>query len=340
MRLRATAAASLAAPPPPHPYLVRPELFVSGLTSEVEDVEIVKVLKDCLRVRLQLERDASNRLSRLRLPPRNTVHLADPDPNVIQHKLLCQAGSSLKRWTRRRMPTRLAIAAGSALIPARSSSRCRPKAPRTRVPRPRFSSSSNSLALSLPPTSSTSRVLSVRSTPSRSSSRPLAAMGPPPRFSKAKRSSRTTTSNMPKLPATSCTSLKCRVKASPCRYTTRTEVAPRRAKAGPRTRVRWGVPRPWSCRLDTARNGVRRKRLRPSGGARAWSVLGSRLWLRRGASPAREVPLREPESPSGLRRLSTRDPRLSDRHRRGARRVPKWLWRQPACDRSSPRWPS
>ncbi|GAA6025348.1 hypothetical protein JCM8202_002789 [Rhodotorula sphaerocarpa] len=60
MRLRATAAASPAAPPPPHPYLVRPELFLFGLTSEIEDVEIVKVLKDCLRVRLQLERDASN----------------------------------------------------------------------------------------------------------------------------------------------------------------------------------------------------------------------------------------------------------------------------------------
>ncbi|TKA51048.1 hypothetical protein B0A53_05843 [Rhodotorula sp. CCFEE 5036] len=44
-------------PPPPHPYLTKSELYISGLPSAVRDTEIVHVLRDCLRVRLHLERD-------------------------------------------------------------------------------------------------------------------------------------------------------------------------------------------------------------------------------------------------------------------------------------------
>ncbi|BGP24206.1 hypothetical protein JCM10295v2_003114 [Rhodotorula toruloides] len=46
-----------AAAPPPHPVLSTPILCLSGLPSSVADEEIVEVLKDCLRLRLFLQRD-------------------------------------------------------------------------------------------------------------------------------------------------------------------------------------------------------------------------------------------------------------------------------------------
>ncbi|BGO96461.1 hypothetical protein RTBOTA2_002797 [Rhodotorula toruloides] len=51
------ATASSPAPPPPHSVLSFPILYLSGLPSSVADEEIVEALKDCLRLRLFLQRD-------------------------------------------------------------------------------------------------------------------------------------------------------------------------------------------------------------------------------------------------------------------------------------------
>lgn len=55
------ATAASPAPPPPHPVLSSPILYLSGLPSSVADEEIVEALKDCLRLRLFLQRDEQNR---------------------------------------------------------------------------------------------------------------------------------------------------------------------------------------------------------------------------------------------------------------------------------------
>ncbi|KAL7338336.1 hypothetical protein BJY59DRAFT_721409 [Rhodotorula toruloides] len=54
------ATAASPAPPPPHPVLSSPILYLSGLPSSVADEEIVEALKDCLRLRLFLQRDEQN----------------------------------------------------------------------------------------------------------------------------------------------------------------------------------------------------------------------------------------------------------------------------------------
>ncbi|BGP31618.1 hypothetical protein JCM10296v2_003390 [Rhodotorula toruloides] len=51
------ATAASPAPPPPHPILSSPILFLSGLPSSVADEKIVEALQDCLRLRLFLQRD-------------------------------------------------------------------------------------------------------------------------------------------------------------------------------------------------------------------------------------------------------------------------------------------